>query len=133
MTTIFCDAAENTVRRVVNSYGKIRTFNNGGYRIGVCDANGHEARFYNTRVDNSFSAEAFAILKAVECAAEWGYTDVVVMSDCAHAYGRTKNRDASKYSWVADKIAAERGVTFRVEAIAGADNPADKVSRTEGE
>jgi len=33
--TIYCDAAENTVRKTVNTHGKIRKFDNGGHRIGL--------------------------------------------------------------------------------------------------
>lgn len=131
---IYTDAAKNTVRRVVNRFGKLNTYNNGGFRIGCITADGsREARYFNTRCGDNFAAEAFAILKALEFGLEVepAATEVRVYSDCHHAYGRTKNRDASKYSWVADKLASERGVKLIVDSVAGDENPADRVSRSE--
>jgi len=131
---VYVDAAKNTVSRVVNSYGKINTFDNGGFRIGVvCE--GRNARYVNTKAEDSFAAETYALFKGLEFALEVrpDVKIVVIRSDCQQAGAITKNEQANTYVRVLEKTARERGVTIRHEFVSGSENPADRVSRTEAD
>lgn len=130
--TIWCDAAQNKVRRVVNGYGRKATFDNGGYRIGV-KCGELERVFKNTQCPDSFAGECFAVLKSIELAAEHGCKAITVRNDRIGGFEATTKRGyiGAKYLWVAKKIAAEHGMTVLFDQCSGAENLADAVSRKE--
>lgn len=133
--TIYTDAAKNTVSRVVNRYGKKVAFDNGGYRIGLfIEESGEEIRHYNTRVTDSFAAETFGILKAVEEAARRAASlEPIVIRFNGGSPQETRSRDGNKYVAVMRKIIQAGGLNVTFEPIDGAENKADRVSRSEEE
>ena len=133
---IWCDAAENTVTRVVNAYGRKAKFHNGGYRVGLLaetDAGEYEAREYNSRCPDQFAAECYAVLKAVELAADAGAATVTVRNDRIGGFEASTKRGyiGAKYLWVAAKLASDNDLTVTFDRCSGAENRADRVSRTE--
>lgn len=83
--------------------------------------------------EDSFAAETYGLLKGLEVALELvpDASEVVLRSDCQQAGERTRHAQANTYVAAMERMARERGVTIRHEFVAGADNPADRVSRTE--
>lgn len=130
---IWCDAAENTVRRVMNGYGRVRKYDNGGYRVGL-KSGACEQRHYNTRCPDQFSGECFAVLKAIELAAARGLSACTIRNDRIGGFEASTKRGyvGAKYLWVAKKIAAEAGLTVTFDRCSGTENLADRVSRQEG-
>lgn len=134
---IFCDGCENTVVRVVNSYGRQQKFDNGGYRAGLkCGA--FEAVYYNTQCPDQFAAECWSVLKAVEFAAERGLKSCTVRNDRIggfEACNEKKQRRGyvgAKYLSVAQKIAREHGLAVTFDPCSCEDNQADAVVRRPG-
>ena len=130
---IWCDAAENTVTRAVNSYGKQAKFDNGGYRVGlVCG--GYTHRHVNTACPDQFAGECFAVLKAIELATECGLHSCTIRNDRIGGFESSTKRGyaGAKYLWVAKKIAAENNLEVTFDLCSGAENQADRASRTEG-
>lgn len=134
---IWCDACENTVVRVVNSYGRQSTFDNGGYRAGI-KIGDYEAVFYNRQCPDQFAAECWSVLKAVEVAAERGLKLCTVRNDRIGGFeacnGKSIKRGyiGAKYLYVASKIASENGIAVNFEPCSSADNLADAVCRRPG-
>lgn len=135
--TIWCDAAENTVTRVVNRFGRKAKYDNGGYRVGLLaetEAGEYEAREYNTRCPDQFAGECYAVLKAVELAAECGAKTVTVRNDRIGGFDASTKRGyiGAKYLWVAKTMAEENGLVVTFDQCSGEENRADRISRTEG-
>jgi DNA-binding transcriptional MerR regulator len=134
---IWCDAAENTVTRVVNRFGRKAKYDNGGYRIGLLaetDDGEYEAREYNTRCPDQFAGECFAVLKAVELAADCRAKKVTIRNDRIGGFEASTKRGyiGAKYLWVAKNMAEENGLGVTFDVCSGAENRADRISRTEG-
>lgn len=134
---IWCDAAPNTVKKVVNRFGRQSKFDNGGYRVGLLaetEDGEYEAREYNTRCPDQFAGECFAVLKAVELATECGAKTVTVRNDRIGGFEASTKRGyiGAKYLWVAKNMAEENGLAVTFDLCSGAENRADKISRTEG-
>ena len=129
---IWCDAAENTVTRVINSYGKQRKFDNGGHRIGLKSGD-LEERHYNTQCPDQFAGECFAVLKAVELAVKHGLKAVTIRNDRIGGFEASTKRGykGATYLWVAKKLATESGMVVSFDLCSGAENLADRVSRSE--
>lgn len=142
-SVIFCDAAENKVTRVVNSYGRKATFDNGGCRVGLLvetPVGDYVARHYNSKCyhDKSgeydqFAAECYAVLKAAELAVECGLKKCTISNDRIGGFEASTKRGyiGAKYLWVASKIARESGVEVEFELCSSEENKADRVSRSE--
>ena len=133
--TIWCDAAENTVIRTVNSYGKKVKFHNGGYRIGILaetDSGEYETRFYNSRCPDQFAGECYAVLKAIELAAECKAKTIVVRNDRIGGFRASTKKGyiGAKYLFVAKKIADENGIDATFEMCTSRENRADSISRS---
>jgi hypothetical protein len=139
---IWCDAAQNTVRKTVNSYGRVAKFDNGGCRVGIVvdtPAGRFTARHFNTKcysektgAYDQFAAECFAVLKAVELAAECGLKRCVIRNDRIGGFAATEKRNlGGKYLYVATKIASENGLTVEFDKCSGEENIADCISRSE--
>lgn len=127
---IWCDAAPNTVTKVVNGYGKQVKYNNGGYRAGIkCDA--AEEVFVNRQCPDQFAAECWSVLKAVEFAVEHCIAECVIRNDRIGGFDATKKRGyiGAKYLWVAQKLASENNIQLEFDRCTGAENLADPVSR----
>ncbi|MDR1304081.1 MAG: hypothetical protein LBK76_02545 [Verrucomicrobiales bacterium] len=74
---IYVAVAENIVSTTVNAQGKKIQCHDDGYRVGlVCGADQYIAT--NTKAVNSYAADCWAILKAVEYAIAKGYKSVVL-------------------------------------------------------
>jgi hypothetical protein len=127
---IWCDSAENTVVRVVNSYGRQKKFDNGGYRVGL-KCGEIERVFFNSQCPDQFAGECYSVLKSVELAAEHGCKSVTIRNDRIGGFEATTKRGyiGAKYLWVAKKIAIERGVTVNFNLCSSAENLADAVAR----
>ena len=127
---LFCDAAPNTVTRVVNGYGRKEKFDNGGFRIGL-KCGEIERVAYNTQCPDQFAGECYAVLKAVELAAEYGLKKVTIRNDRIGSFTSTTKRGyaGSKYLWVAQKIATEAGLAVTFDPCSSEENLADCVSR----
>lgn len=133
---IWCDAAPNTVTKVVNRFGKQQKFDNGGYRVGLLaegEAGDYEANFQNRQCPDQFAGECFAVLKAIEFAAERGLKSATIRNDRIGGFEATTKRGyaGTKYLWVAKKIATESGIEITFDVCSGSENRADKVSRKE--
>jgi len=134
---IWCDAAENTVTRVVNGRGRKAKFHNGGYRVGLLaetDAGEYEAREYNTRCPDQFAAECYAVLKAVELAAECSAAAVTIRNDRINGFNASTKRGyiGAKYLWIASKLAKDNDLSVTFDGCTSEENRADRISRTEG-
>lgn len=134
---IWCDAAENTVTRVVNRFGRKAKFDNGGYRIGLLaetDQGLYEERAYNTRCPDQFAGECYAVLKAVELATECGAKSVTIRNDRIGGFQASTKRGyiGAKYLWIASKMAEENELVVIFDLCSSKENRADHVSRTEG-
>lgn len=140
--TIVVDAAPNVVRRVVNRFGKIMKFDNGGYRVAcvVKNADGvktHEATFVNLVCPDQFAAECYAVLKAVNLADDFGCTHLIVVSDCIGSFGAVSDKKMRRgykggtYLYTARSIAAENGCAVEFESTTSRANEADGLSRSE--
>ena len=129
---IWCDAAPNVVGRVVNRFGKIVKFDNGGYRIGL-KCGDQEERHYNTRCEDQFAGECFAVLKAIDFAKRHDMSSIVVRNDRIGGFCATRKRgyQGTKYLYVARKIAEEAKIDVEFDLCTGKDNLADPVSRSE--
>jgi len=91
-------------------------------------------RAINTKAIDSWAAEAYGLLKAIEWAAKEGLRLVHVVTDCGAPFGGGKgkspsSKQARKYVWVANKIAKENGIRFQVSRIDREQNLADSVAR----
>lgn len=133
---IWCDAAPNTVTKVVNRFGKQRKFDNGGYRVGILaegESGNYEANFQNRQCPDQFAGECFAVLKAIEFAAERGLKSATIRNDRIGGFEATTKRGyaGTKYLWVAKKIAEENGLDVTFALCSGEENRADRISRTE--
>lgn len=130
---IYVDAAKNSVVRTINSYGKQVVFDNGGFRIGILiEETGEEIRSYNTKVTDSFAAETFGLLKAVEAAAERAPAgEKIIIRHDGGTTEKTKSDQANKYVFVMKKIIAERGLDVDFKHVPGKENKADRISRSE--
>lgn len=130
---LWCDAAENRTTRVVNGYGKKRTFDNGGHRVAVVCGE-FVTRHVNTVCPDQFAAECFAVLKAVELAVECGLKTCTIRNDRIGGFEASvkKGYAGAKYLWVAKKIANENGLAVTFDQCRGDENLADHASRTEG-
>jgi len=133
---IWCDAAENTVIKVVNCYGRQRKLDNGGYRVGLYVGRlcGNVVeRHYNTKCPDQFAGECWAILKAVELAIRNGIKSCVIRNDRVGGFGATKKKGyiGTKYLYVAKKMADENGLAVEFNLCSSAENLADRVSRSE--
>lgn len=137
---IWCDAAPNTVNRVVNGYGKQAKFDNGGYRAGVLvetPDGDHCERFINRSCPDQFAAECWSVLKAVELAKECELQSVTIRNDRISSFtavSQKKSRKGyigSKYLYVAKRIAEAADLDVTFDRCTGAENRADRVSRTE--
>jgi hypothetical protein len=129
---IFCDAAENTVKKVVNSYGKKIKFDNGGHRIGLVSGTLVE-RHYNTQCPDQFAGECFSVLKAVELAVKHGLKSATIRNDRIGGFAASTKRGykGATYLWVAKKLATENNLAVTFELCAGIENEADHTSRSE--
>jgi len=126
--TIYCDAAENTVRKTVNTHGKIRKFDNGGHRIGLIVITEGEpmrrrAVYVNTQCPDQFAGECFAVLKAVEAAVEMKLKEVTISNDRVDSFTAStkKGYKGATYLWVAAKMAKENGVAVNFERVSGSE------------
>lgn len=139
--TIFCDAAANKVKKVINAYGRQRTYDNGGMRIGIKSGE-FEAAFYNTQCYHpksgaldSFAGECFAVLKAVEVAVQHGLKNVTISNDRIGGFveqsGKKTQSKGFTYLFVAKKMADENNLTVTFDVCTGDENQADRISRIE--
>ncbi|MGH9931019.1 MAG: hypothetical protein ACREA9_17565 [Pyrinomonadaceae bacterium] len=134
---IFCDSAENTVVKVVNSYGRQAKFDNGGYRAGL-KVGDFEAVFYNGQCPDQFAGECWAVLKAVEFAKERGLKSCTVRNDRIGGFGACNGKSikrgyiGAKYLYVAKKIAEEHGIAVQFDLCTSDTNEADRVARKPG-
>jgi len=131
---IWADAHENTVRKVVNRFGKKVTFNNGGYRIGILvekEGEKKEFVFYNTRCPDQFAGECFSVLKAVEVAKEMGFKKIVIRNDRIDSfYATTKwGYIGMKYLYIARKLSEDEGIDVEFKICSSVKNKADGLSR----
>lgn len=138
---VYVDAAPNKWKKVVNKHGKIirGTY---GFKCSGCNEEGDELFTHiNGQADYQVEGEAYAILKAVEYAAEQGIGMLEIINDNSAVVGavmndfRMKSRKskAGKYLWVAGKIANEHGVVVSAEWCASEDNKADGLSRVQAD
>ncbi len=130
--TIFCDSAANTATRVVNSYGRQKKYDNGGFRVAVKSGKLVE-RFTNTVCPDSFAGECFAVLKAIEVAVQHGLNSVVISNDRIGGFKATTKPGykGTMYLGVAEKIARENNLAVTFEVCTSEDNKADYASKTE--
>jgi hypothetical protein len=134
---IWCDAAQNTVVKVVNSYGRQAKFDNGGYRVGLVaetSAGDYVARHANTKCPDQFAGECYAVLKAVELAVEAGLQSCVIRNDRIGGFDASTKRGyiGAKYLWIAKQMSEEQGLAVTFEPCSGSENRADRASRTVG-
>jgi hypothetical protein len=134
---IYCDGAENTVTRVVNSHGRQQKFDNGGYRAGL-KIGDYEVVFFNTKCPDQFAAECWSVLKAVEFATERGLKSCTIRNDRIGAFDAMNEKNmrkggkAATYLKVAARIAAEHGLAVTFDPCTSAENLADAVVRRPG-
>lgn len=137
---IFCDAAQNTKRVKVNSYGKLRKFHNGGHRVGIVVVNEDgervaEAVYHNTKTpdNDQFAGECWSVLKAIEVAKELSLDSVTICNDRVGGFEASTKRGyiGAKYLWIAKKIATENKINVSFDQVKGNENVADAVSRDE--
>lgn len=131
--TIYCDSAENTFRKVVNTYGKIKKFDNGGYRVGLY-VEGEppvKEQHLNRQCPDQFAGECFSVLKSVEYAVKVGAKNVVIRNDRIESFTATTKRGykGSTYLWLAQKMANESGLTVEFDPCTSETNLADAVAR----
>jgi len=129
---IWSDAAQNTVRRRVGTHGRLVKFHNGGYRIGIkCGES--EERHYNRKCPDSFAAECYSVLKAIDFASRNEMTRITVRNDRIDGFDATRKRGYSgaRYLYVARKIAEEHGIDVVFERCTSKENLADRVSRSD--
>jgi hypothetical protein len=131
---IWADAHENTVKKVVNQFGKKMTFNNGGYRIGVLVEKEDEKKefvFYNRLCPDQFAGECYSILKAVEVAKEMGLKKVLIRNDRIDSFDASVKCGyiGAKYLYVARKISEEGKICVEFKRCSRIGNKADRLSR----
>lgn len=71
-------AAENKVTKVINHYGKKKTYHNGGFRIGVSIEHFGDFICITKSATYSGLAESWGVLRAVEWAIAQGINDLTV-------------------------------------------------------
>ena len=133
MTTIYCDAAPNTVKRVVNGYGRQVKFDNGGFRIGVIAEGKAEAVYYNTVCPDQFAGECYSVLTAIDFAKKLGLTTITIRNDRIGSFFATRKKGyvGTKYLYVARKLAEEAGIEVEFDPCSSATNKADRLSRSD--
>lgn len=119
--TIWCDAGENTIRKVVNSYGKMVTYKNGGFLAGVViEETREELIFKNGQCSYSLEAEAFAVLKSIECAIARGAKSLLIKSDGVTSLSQEISKRENKgdrYLAVARRLVDENGLQLGFERV----------------
>lgn len=120
---IYTDASQAGI----GEYGKLRA----GFRIGLyVPETGEEFRSVNMKVQDSWAAETFGLLKAVEKAAELSNGRPILIRADGGSPETTKHKQANKYVWVMNKIIKENDLDVEFEFLSSGENLADRVSRT---
>ncbi|HRJ11381.1 MAG TPA: hypothetical protein PK490_19815 [Prosthecobacter sp.] len=119
-------AAENKVTKVINSYGKKKTYHNGGFRVGVSIEGEGDFICITKSATYSGLAESWGVLRAVEWAIAQGIKDLKV---CTVDHCTSSRRKSGFFLKLAHAKAEVAGMTLDVERIGKEDNDAVDLAR----
>lgn len=130
---IYCDAAKNKVSKIVNRFGRNKTYDNGGYRIGILAVGIAEAIYVNQKCPDQFAAECWSVLKTVEVAVELDLKSITIINDCICGFKASTKKGyiGAKYLWIAKNIAEENDIEVQFEDCTSDENLADPISRND--
>jgi len=119
-------AAENKVTKVINSYGKKKTYHNGGFRIGMRIE--HFGGFICITKAATYSglAESWGVLRAVEWAAANGINDLTV---CTVDHCTSSRRKSGFFIKLAHAKAEVAGMKMEIQRVGKEDNNAVDLAR----
>jgi len=124
--TIHVAAAENKVTKVINSYGKKKTYHNGGFRVGL-DISGEGGCISITKAATySGLAESWGVLRAVEYAIAQGVKELTV---CTVDHCTSPRRKSGFFLKLAHAKAEVAGMKLEVERVGKEDNNAHDLAR----
>ena len=130
---IFCAFRRNIQTVVVNERTqRTSRVDMGGFRYGVLSGD-RQAIYYNKKTTNQVDAIWFARLKAVECAKEWfpNLKHLTVKDEFGEVKVTNRASNASRYAWVANKHATDRGFSVEYLTIPHTENKAKSVAAVE--
>lgn len=126
IATIHVAAAENKVNKVINSYGKKKTYHNGGFRIGLRISK--DERYISVTKAATYSglAESWGVLRAVEYAIAQGVKELTV---CTVDHCASTRRKSGFFIKLAHAKAEVANMKLEIERVGKEENMACDLAR----
>lgn len=126
IATIHVAAAENQVTKVINKFGKKKTYHNGGFRIGLRISQTERYICITKSASYSGVAESWGVLRAVEYAIAQGVQELTVFT-VDHC--ESTRRKGSFFIKLAHAKAEVAGMKLEIEAVGKHENCACDLAR----